>query len=77
MASLPFEVMPLCDQVLTGGDEVVEHILLAGVTPAIVPRLAIFTAATDVGDREDSQPARATRSGSRRSLGFIETLKPP
>ena len=39
-------------QELARRDEIVEHVLLVGEPAAVVPRLAIFAAAADVGDRE-------------------------
>ena len=53
-AELPVRRPALGDQVLAGGGEVVEHVLLALAHAGAVPLLAVLGAAAQVGDRPDA-----------------------
>ena len=52
MASPSSGVIAFGDQKFAGGDEIVEHVLLVRAASGIVPCLAVFAAAADVGERE-------------------------
>ena len=56
-----------CLEVLARRDEVVEHILLVGEAPGIVPRLAVLAAAADVGDRIDPASLDPRQPGWRKA----------
>ena len=71
-AELPVRRPALGDQVLAGGGEVVEHVLLALAHAGAVPLLAVLGAAAQVGHRphaagrDPGQRLRACRPGSAR-----------
>src|SRR5438270_184356 len=66
-AGLDADVLRL--EIFAGGDEIVDHVLLARKAAGIVPRLAIFAAAAEVRDGIDSAllEPRQPRRGERRS----------
>ena len=65
------------DEPLGGGDEVVEHVLLVGLHPGLVPVLAVLAAAAQVGAARRRRPSPSTRAHSTEKAGVSGMLKPP
>ena len=77
MASLSRPGVLVGDEPLGGGDEVVEDVLLLELRARLVPGLAVFAAAAQVGlgvDAAHLQPGQLRLS---ENIGGSEMLKPP
>ena len=77
MSSPPFErpkmarrfglVQCVLAQILCGGDEIVEDVLLVGLHAGLVPRTAVLPAAAQIGDRVDAAHLYPRRDDGRES----------
>ena len=65
------------DQPLGRGDEVVEDVLLLELGAGLVPVLAVFAAAAQVGLRRNSPPISIQARTAGLKLGVSEMLNPP
>ncbi len=60
------------EQVLTAGDQIVEHLLLVAERPLLVPRLTVLGAASKVGDDDDAARLEERKSGRAVGRGEVD-----